>query len=583
MNSRGYLIGSRSFFVFFLALSWAFVSLAENSRARGFSRSGNLTDQAFINNRFGSGAEPIAGFSKLLKFGNQTFGQLVTGSQISLLVDGNGNLVDQRGRRVAALDPEIERQFKNFALLNRDKVQGNQRNAFDRFLLASGAVSDGKMTIDLASFSLKSRGAQAAGKELSDLPPGVNRMKAGLAALNFLLNSLQNRCLIRIFENQVDYASGTVSIDFSTFRDPNGNQCLNGLTLSLMEQADDKAKCNGGKLRINELINSMMQPNVYAVAHGINGLNKQQVADVFGVQTDQRATFGNKLLVGTKVGDGKKESGVVGGPQRVLERQEAFNLPGRFCYRSLDFKDVHEGGAGTDARSVEASGILFAHEAEEWLCVGANGFMVTFLFNADGTLLEEAPASIASTYGKLAPAVRNGASCLDCHRSGFLAGKPGRYEEQKQKIRLLNQPTEIIGPDGRALTHGDFFTTNQPYYAQAQQDSNLFLSAQVQSGSYLPDLNGEPIALIPESMEAWRSPVTEAVIARELGVSPLIARSILGGRESIPRFDFDNRFCEYKAAGEQIGKVALDEARKRAGATQSGRTPVPHKQDKAKR
>lgn len=539
-----------------------------------FSSAFSFAEQAFFNDQFvqfGTGAKDIGGFSRLKKLGNQTLAQLPNGAQISLFVDGNGNLVDQRGRRVSALDPEIVSEFKTFALLNREKVPGNQRNAFDRFLFASGAVSDGRMTIDLASFSLRSRGSKD-GKEASDLLPGTNRIKAGLAALNFFLNTIQNRCLIRVFENQVDYASGTISMDFSSFRDQDGNQCLNGLTLSLMEQSDDKAKCNGGKLRINEMINSMMQPNVYAAAQGFAGLNKDQVANVFGVQTDKLATFGNKLLVGTRAEDGSKESGVVGGPQRVLERQNTFNVPGRFCYRSLDFKDIHEGGPGNDARSVEDSGILFSHEAEEWLCIGANGFLVTFLFNADGTQLEGAPGNIASAgRGRnLEPEVRNGASCLDCHRTGFLAGKPGRYEEQKQKIRTLNQKLDIIGPDGRRLTHGDYFTTNQPYYAQAQQDSKLFISAQVQSGSYLPDVNGDPIPLIPESMAARNSPVTETVMARELGISPSLAKSILGGRPSIPRFDFDSRFCEYKAAAGQIGKAAVEQARKQAA-------PTPHR------
>ncbi|MFM8269821.1 MAG: hypothetical protein ACKN9V_06485, partial [Pseudomonadota bacterium] len=505
---------------------------------------GGFTNQAFLNNQlgqFGNGAKTIAGFSKLLKLGNQTLGQLVTGEQIALQVDGNGNLVDQTGRRVAARDPDIARQFQSFALLNRDKLQGNQRNAVDRFLLASGGISDGRMTIDLAAFSLRPRGAGPAGAEQSDLPPGVNRIKAGLAALNFLLNSLQNQCLIRIFENQVDYASGTLTMDFSSFRDQNGNQCLSGLTLSLMEAADEKDRCNGGKIRINELINTMMQPNFYAAAQGFSGLNQSEIADRFGVNVSKFATFGNKLLVGTQVGDGKDQSNVVGGPQRVLERQNTLNVPGRFCYRSLDFKDVHEGGAGTTSRSVEESGILFTHEAEEWLCIGTNGFLVTFLFNADGTLLDEAPASVASSYKNLRPAVRNGASCLDCHHTGFLGGS-STYEEQKQKIRLLNQPTEVRGPDGRRLTHGDFFTTNQPYYAQGQQDSNVFVQSQIASGSYLPDPanQGKPIPLIPESMHVWNDPVTEAVMARELGVSPVIARSILGGRAAIPRLDFES-------------------------------------------
>jgi len=546
---------------------------------------GNLTSQAFVNAQFGNGSVEIKGFSRLVKNGNQTLGRLANGQEIALFVDGNGNLVDGGGRRVSARDPEIVRQFQAFALQNRDQFQGNQRNAIDRFLLASGGISDGRMTIDLASLSLVPRGADAAGKVKSDLPTGVNRTKAGLAALNFLLNTLQNRCLIKIFENQVDYASGTVTMDFSSFRDQNGNQCLNGLTLSLMETADEKDRCNGGRIRINELINTMMQPGIYAKAQGYNGLTKDQVADIFGVQNDKRATFGNKLLIGTQVSDGKKESGVVGGPQRVLERQNTLNVPGRFCYRSLDFKDIHEGGAGSASRSVEESGILFSHEAEEWLCIGANGFLVTFLFNADGTQLEGAPASIASSYQNLSPEVRNGASCLDCHNKGFLGGRPF-YEEQKQKIRPLNLGTSVFGPNGRELTHGDFFTTNQPYRAQADQDSNVFLTAQIQSGSYLPDPDkkGEPIPLIPESMEVLRRPVTEEVMARELGVSPAIAKSILGGRDSISRHDFEVRFCEYKALAGNIGNAAIEQARKQSANPRSGAgAPAAHRGTRTRR
>jgi len=524
-----------------------------------------------FNNRntieFFADAQEVKGFSKLLRRGNQTLGQLASGEQISLFVDRNGNLVDRFGLRVSDRDPDITRQFQAFALQNRDNFQGGQRNAVDRFLGATGGFSDGRMTIDLAALSLRAKEVDEAGTEASDLPPGTNRVQAGLAALNFFLNTIQNRCLVRVFPEQVS-GDGTVTLDFTTFRDANGNFCFNGTTISLMKSSDEKDRCNNGKIRIGELINTMMQPQNYELAQGTKGLTRAEVSALFGVSEKKVGTFGNKLLVGA-TRDGRKTSGVVGGPQRVLERQNTFNLPGRVCYRSLDFADVHEGGAGAQARSVEDSGILFTHEAEEWLCIGANGFLVTFLFDQNGNPLPEAPGSIASSLGALKPAVRNVMSCLDCHHTGFLGGNPNDYkEEQKGKIRIGNVPTVFTGPNGQQLTHGDFFTTNQQYNAVAQQDSNLFIEAQKRSGSYLPLANGTPEKLIPSVIHAnQKDVVTAAVMSRELGVSESVAKTLLGNRKGMPRFEFENHFCEYKAQSGTVARNIAEKARKAASGT----------------
>lgn len=506
-------------------------------------------------------AEPVSGFNRILKRGNQTIAQTLTGEQFQLFVDSRGVLVDRNGFRMSQIDPEIVRQATEFFSLNRNTFQGNQRNAIDRFLLASGGLSNGQLTIDLAAFTL-----QEEKKGKSDIPAGMNRMKAGLAGLNFLLNTIQNRCLIRIFENQVDYNTGLLNLDLSVFSDSNGNPCFNLTTLSLMKTADEKDRCNNGKIRINELIYRMMQPDAYKAAQGLDGLNRAQISQIFGMAENKLDTFGNKLLVGTKPQTGAKESRVVGGPQRVLERQNTFNVPGRACYRSLDFLDRHEGGAAADARSVEKSGILFTHEAEEWLCLGANGFLVTFLFNQNGDLLDEAPASIASNLGFLRPAVRNVASCLECHATGFLGGGP-EYTEQKQKIQTANIPLNgRFAPNGRQLTHGDYFMNNNQYYAQGQIDSNLFVEAQKRSGSYLPnpDKPGKPFPIIPLSMDARDKPVTANIMARELGVFPQVAKTLLGGRDSISRTEFETEFCNYKAKAAQAGEAIIAEARKKA-------------------
>lgn len=540
------------------------------SQFNNFNNSRDLIIQRGNFEFFGD-AKPIAGFNRILKRGNQLVGQTINGNHISLFIDGRGNLVDRRGIRVANRDPEIVRQAQTFFLQNRQNFQGGQKNAVDRFLFASGGFGRGgrlgRMTIDLASLSLKE---DADGK---DIPKGTTRVQAGLAALNFFLNSIQSRCLIRVFENQIDVASGTVSIDLSSFRDGNGNLCFAGETLALMEAADSKAVCNNGKTRINDLINNMFQLVNYNKAQGIAGLNKLQVAEAFGISDDKLDTFGNKLLVGNSQESGIRQSEVVGGPQRVLERQYARNLPGRFCYRSYDFKDVHEGGAGSLARSVEESGILFTHEAEEWLCVGANGFLMSFLFNADGTLLDEAPASIASSAKLLSPGVRNPASCLDCHRDGFRGGDP-KYEEQKQKIRVANQP--IFGRTnnaGQPLTHGDYFTTNAQYNAGAKQDSNLFVEAQKQSGSYLydPEKN-QTVALLPSSMDAYNSVVNVRRMARELGVTEEVAKKLLGNREGIKRIEFDAQFCQYKEAAAGIVGAAASNPAPQTGTTSQGQS-----------
>jgi len=516
-------------------------------------------------------AKKVGGFSRILKRGNQTIGQTLTGEQFELFIDGRGVLVDRNGFRISQIDPEIVRQAQEFFSLNRNDFQGNQRNAIDRFLLTSGGLSNGQLSIDLSAFTLRE-----AEEGKSDLPAGVNRMKAGLAGLNFLLNTIQNRCLIRIFENQIDYNTGLLNIDLSVFSDSNGQPCFNLATLSLMKTADEKDRCNNGRTRINELIYRMMQPDAYNSAQGIDGLNSTQIAQIFGMAEDKLDSFGNKLLVGTNPETGEKESGVVGGPQRVLERQNTFNVPGRACYRSMDFKDRHEGGAANDSRSVEKSGILFSHEAEEWLCLGANGFLITFLVDGNGTLLGEAPGSIASTNSLLGPAVRNVASCLNCHANGFLGGGPG-YTEQKQKIQPANIPiSRRFAPNGKQLTHGDYFTTNAQYYAQSQIDSNLFLEAQKRSGSYLPnpDNAGKPFPIIPLSMHARDLPVTAEVMARELGILPSVAKTLLGGRQSIARTSFEADFCNYKAQASQVGKAIIDEARQKAkSATTHKNTP----------
>ncbi|NBX81686.1 hypothetical protein EBQ90_01150 [bacterium] len=524
----------------------------------------NQFNPFFINDEFASlrgqgieffgDAREVAGFNKILRRGNQTLARLANGEQVSLSVDRNGNLVDRFGRRISDRDPDAARQAQIFFLQNRDKLfQGNQRDAVDRFLFASGGFGDGRMTIDLASFSLPVV-PDSAGNIQSDLPPGTNRVKAGLAALNFLLNTIQNRCLVRIFEQQV--SGGTVTLDFNTFRDANGNPCFNGVTISLLKTSDEKDRCNQGKIRINEMINTMMNPTNYNIAQGVAGLNRTQISDVLGVAENKLATFGNKLLVGTSLERGDKQSRVVGGDHRVIEVQNTANMPGRTCYRSLDFLDLHEGGAGTDARNVYKSGILFTHEAEEWLCIGANGFLVTFLFNQNGDLLGEAPGSIASSSGLLRPAVRNVASCLDCHASGFLGGRPNLYEEQKNRIQVANQNTVFIGPNGQPLKHGDFFTTNTQYRARAVADSNLFVEAQKRSGSYLPKdgKNGPPVQLIPAAMEARKQVVRPSVMARELGVSESVAKALLGGRESVDRTEFESRFCDYKGAGDSVAR-----------------------------
>ena len=426
-------------------------------------------------------------------------------------------------------------------LLNPQLFQGRVRNNADRFLLKSQSQLDGLLRVDLSALSLPAAGSGAD----SDLPKGANRAEAGLAALNFLLNTIQNRCLIRIVENQVDKETGTVDLDLTAFRDERGQACFNSQTLGLVGIADDKSRCNNGVTRINELIVSMMQPDAYNAAQGLTGMNRSQVAGAFGVSEDKLDTFGNKLLVGTKPDSGEKESGVVGGTQRIIERQLSSILPGRMCYRSLDFSDAHEGGSGATSRSVEEGGIFFTHEAEEWLCIGKNGFLVTFLFDQKGNLLKEAPGSIASSRRLLKPSVRNVASCLDCHAKGFLAGTSD-YSEQKDKIKLANEPTRVLGPNGQPLTHGDFFTTNAQYDAVAKQDSNLFVAAQKAAGAFLPRDNGDPVPLIPAAMDAHADKVTASVVARELKISESAAKEVLGSRSSISRTEFENNFCELK-------------------------------------
>jgi hypothetical protein len=198
--------------------------------------------------------------------------------------------------------------------------------------------------------------------------------------------------------------------------------------------------------------------------------------------------------------------------------------------------------------------------------LGANGFMVTFLFDANGTLLGEAPGSIASAPNRtLRPAVRNVASCLDCHAEGFLGGS-GKYTEQKGKIKVANQQlVGRVGSGGRPLTHGDYFTTNNQYAAVAQQDSNVFVQSQKASGSYLYDPETKkPVPVIPASMEAHRSSVNPRVMARELGIPESTAIALLGNRAGISRGQFDAEFCQWKEASSNFTKAQADSTRKAA-------------------
>lgn len=180
--------------------------------------------------------------------------------------------------------------------------------------------------------------------------------------------------------------------------------------------------------------------------------------------------------------------------------------------------------------------------------MGANGFLFTLLFNQEGKLLTEAPASIASSKRPGSPAIRSPMSCLDCHNQGFLGGGQNpdyKYTEQKFKIQNLNEPTLFTNPfTGQRLTHGDYFVTNGTYSGWASGDSKIFQDAQAATGSVF-EKDGKRLALVPDAIRTRTEPVSADVAARELGISHDAAIALIGEKD-IPRTDFESKYCNLR-------------------------------------
>lgn len=485
----------------------------------------------------------VAGFSKLRQAGNQLAELDSNGIAQRLFIGNNGELLG------GAKPPEARtvQQLKEFYLLNRDKFNGNAKALVDRFLARQGALSNGQFIVDVDDFALDLDNDIIQQTLQTRFKGNVKAMRRemGLAALNYLLNTLQAKFKIKIPPGKVS-SDGRVSLNLSPF--------FRGEALALFQQADPTAACTG-KIRINRLVQFTMDPaNYYKFLNVPN--NRRDVSLAYGVDEDKTQSFGNKIVIGVD-DKGIKESGVASGEQRILEVQTARNIGSndgraRSCYRSLDTIDQTASGEQSRSRSVKEEGINFTHDAEEWLCLGANGFMQGYLFNGAGNLLQRAPAEIA-TGGVLGPSVRAAASCLDCHADGFIGGgERGKRSGKFYKEHLFDVPDRPTifrnSFNGGTLRHRDFFTTNANYLKRAQSDSQIFRQARAETGSEFLDFKGDPFATLPMMIRSFDKPVNAANAASELGFGEGAgaegrAKALLRA-DFKTRNDFETEFCK---------------------------------------
>jgi hypothetical protein len=492
----------------------------------------NVVNRGMGNQIGNNGVEEIAGFSNLLKNGNNLIERNSRGELRRLFIDGSGNLV-------GASEATTVRQAREFFLLNRDDFNAGQKQVVDRFLAANGGISNGRFTIDLKNIVLP-----------EGVPP-QRAIEAALASLNFLLNTIQTNVRLKIPPERVK-PDGTVDLDLSPF--------LRGEALALLKAADPTIACTG-KVRLDRLISFAMDPNNYYKF--INApKTRAEVAAAIGVQEDKTRTQGNKILVGTNA-DGAFESGVTRN-LRVIEVQASQRVPGSSCYRSLDVIDRNTPGVQSDSRDVRHAGINFTHDAEEWLCLGRNGMMQGFLFNAKGNLLARAPAEIATgALTSVGPAISAVTACLDCHAGGFIAGgkiKDGGGKSYTDRFNDIPDTRSGFSNRFKELSHRDFFTQNAKYLQRAQRDSQIFVEAQKSTGSFF-SLNGrDPFPLLPKMVRKFDDPLKPADMARTLGVSEAAAQSILPpGQKGLDRTAFEQKFCNFRVGST----LEVDESQSR--------------------
>lgn len=492
----------------------------------------------------------VAGFSKLRELNKELVELDKNGIAQRLFISGNGELIG------GAKPPEARtvQQLKEFYILNRDKFNGNQKALIDRFLARQGALSNGQFIVDIDQFPLDLENEFVKQVLQQRYNGDIKQMRRdlGRAALNYLLNTLQARFKIKIPKEKVN-ADGTVALNLAPF--------FRGEALALLQRADPTASCTG-KIRLNALINFTLDPgNYYKFLNAPKNL--KDLAAAYGVQNDKRLsndrTLGvaNKLFIGVD-DKGVKESGVASGEQRILEVQNALNISvssddprERSCYRSLDTTDHVADGEQQLSRSVKVDGVNFTHDAEEWLCLGSNGFMQGFLAAKDGELiLKRAPAEIA-TGGILGPSIAAVASCLDCHSNGFIGGGPrgGKgstlfYKDHRAEVS--REP--FVDAFGRTTTHQGLFTSPDAYFARTKVDTDIFARAREVTESEFKDMKGDPFKTLPILMSSHRKPITDANAATELGFgegpgAEARAHTLLASANIKTREDFNAKYC----------------------------------------
>ncbi len=422
-------------------------------------------------------------------------------------------------------------QLKEFFLKNFDKFKGVAKQQVNNFLLANGAAAalNGQLRVDVAT------GVAPKYKNMGDANVRVS-------ALNFLLNSIsQTSRLLRIDRAGSD---GTVGLNLSGV--------MRSSALALLTNDNPYACGRNVPPRVDFLIERAMDPTIYNQLLEIKTL-RDSAAEV-GVQDDKKRTPGNKIVIAAPPG-AKPESIVGVAPERTLEVQSQQRRPGRDWFISWDTVGNNGSRTETESRNPFESGINFTHDASEAIWHKSNGFLQFGLFNAAGVAQTQAPGNVAIAVGHgrshLGEAVQAPFSCMDCHSNGFRGG--GLAGEAKSKDRKPYTDNFLgIDPDGnrigsRIRFNREFFTTNAAYNARAERASAIYINAVKRSGSFVPsDTDSSQAAtLIPDFLEEYRSPLSFATMAKELGTSKEAVQARFQGRPEgqMARKTFEREYC----------------------------------------
>ena len=409
----------------------------------------------------------------------------------------------------------------------------SQRLVSDFMRVNGGVLSNGVYAIDLDATPLP--------PEFDKLPQPQRRQIA-LRALNFMLNTVNTNCDVRFADSQIQ-ADGTVNVDFFG---PAGNnstkslaQCLGPGERAYFEGADATFACTG-KIRLGNLVAKLMNPEVYYDLMNAPQ-SRQEFVDIVEIRDGIDGSRANKIFISTPLGGRKNREGKIieqepqptSGKQRILEVQRKRDgaAPGKNCFRSFDF-DVKKAGAEADARNVFQKGVNVNHDAEEWLCIGQNGFMQGYIFDQKGKRLDEAPTSIAHGGIVYDTAIASVISCLDCHAGGFNGAGPGSpfekegYTDHFNPALRAQYQADTSGRIGREFkeTFDTYFTSLSEYGKFATESTTDFMeaidshNAKVVYPNDAKENAGKAFPILPGVLAAFNRPLVNEDVTRENSV-----------------------------------------------------------------